>query len=253
MEERYLAYFDYLGFKEFIMNNSDSNLIRGMSNIYRDIEMCLGRGNYNPPNGGVITADIKASNLNCLNISDTVIFWTNDLELESLKELIEVAYEFNWREVRYVFPIRGALTKGKIKINNLFQKNSTGGSYNISCLFGRGIVEAHIKAESQNWAGTVVESSIIEDLLNEERNNDFIEQYAIKYKVPYKDTQDNEDEYVMKLTQGTLNKLAYSNWKEGIISAFKSYNKSTEHPSVQIKIDNTIKHLDAYRETQEEE
>lgn len=71
MKEVYLAYFDFMGFKEFIQNNDDVVLMRRMGHIFRDIEMCLGKGEYKEARNGMILADISNSKLNCLNISDT--------------------------------------------------------------------------------------------------------------------------------------------------------------------------------------
>jgi len=74
LKEVYLAYFDYLGFKEFIENNDDEVLMRRMGHIFRDIEGALGLGKYREPQNGVILSDLSNSSVNCLNISDTVLF-----------------------------------------------------------------------------------------------------------------------------------------------------------------------------------
>src|SRR5690606_27212079 len=195
MKEVYLAYYDFMGFKEFIQNNEDVALMRRMGHIFRDIEICLGQGKYKEPRNGVIIADVSRSKLNCLNISDTVIVWTNDCQLDSLKELINVAYEFNWREIGYNFPLRGTILKGKIKEATGRHINSEGGSYSVQCVYGKGIVDAHLKAESQNWAGTVIDQSIIDDLTNFDQI-DFITEMTTKYEVPYK--TGNSEEYVFK-------------------------------------------------------
>src|SRR5699024_2535937 len=129
MKEVYLAYFDYMGFKEFIVKNEDEELIRRMNHIFRDIEIALGQGKYRAPKNGSILSNLSESTINCLNISDTVLFWTNDCTYESLKTLIKVADEFNWREVNYNFPIRLALVKGKVKEVSEKQTNSYSGSY----------------------------------------------------------------------------------------------------------------------------
>ena len=68
MKEAYLAYFDFMGFKEFVYNNEDEVLMRRMGHIYRDIESSLGRGKNQKPSNGVVMADLSESKLNCLNI-----------------------------------------------------------------------------------------------------------------------------------------------------------------------------------------
>lgn len=248
MKETYLAYFDFLGFKEFILNNEDEVLIQRMGHIYRDIEMALGQGKYNEPKNGVITANFSNSKLNCLNISDTVVFWTNDNELDSLKELLNVAFEFNWKENLYNFPLRGAIIKGKIRIVNGKTKTINGGSYGVSCLYGQGIVNAHLKAESQNWAGTVIDKSIVNEFKSAEEAHDFLKPYAVKYKIPYKNLDYETEEYAFRFTKENINIATFESKSNSINRVFSQDNKSVEHPSVQKKIENTIKYLKSFIE-----
>ncbi|MFY8069003.1 MAG: hypothetical protein ACOVMG_02805 [Flavobacterium sp.] len=250
MKEVFIAYFDFLGFKEFILNNSDENeLMRRMGHIFRDIEFALGLGKIQEPKNGVILADLSESKINALNISDTVVFWTNDTTKESLQELIKVAYEFNWKENLYNFPIRGSISKGKIRIVNGSKKNDFGGSYGVSCLYGKGIVNAHLKAESQDWAGTVIDNSILEEFSTEIEINAFFEPFAVKHKVPYKENRViDSEEFVLRLIKGTLNETSYISTKDNIERVFNQDNKSTSHPSVQRKIKNTIDFLDIFKE-----
>lgn len=240
MKEVYLAYFDFMGFKEFIQNNDDETLLRRMGHIFRDIEICLGQGKYQEPRNGVILSDVSGSKLNCLNISDTVIIWTNDCGLVSLKELINVAYEFNWRELGYNFPLRGTILKGKIKEVTGRKANSEGGSYSVQCIYGKGIVDAHLKAEAQNWAGTVIDQTIIDDLVNFEQI-DLINEITTRYEVPYK--TGNIEEYVFKIKKTPLNDTSLANVLRDIQRVFSMDNKSIVHESVKLKIENTKKFI----------
>lgn len=244
MEEVYLAYFDFLGFKEFIENNEDEVLMRRMGHIFRDIESAIGQGKYQQPQNGVILSDLSNSQVNCLNISDTVLFWTNQCNYESLTELIKVAYEFNWLQILYNFPIRGSIIKGKIRLVSGKQVNSNGGSYSVQCLYGKGLIKAHQKAENQNWAGTVIDQSIIDDLEKVSKGIEFLSDYAIKYKVPYKSDLELNEEYVLKVVKGITNETALKNTKESVSGVFALDNKSIEPKSVQIKIENTIKFIE---------
>ena len=244
MKEVYLAYFDYLGFKEFIENNDDEVLMRRMGHIFRDIEGALGQGKYQEPRNGVILSDLTNSKVNCLNISDTVLFWTNQCDYDSLTELIKVAYEFNWMQILYNFPIRGSIVKGKIRLVSGKHTNTNGGSYSVQCLYGKGLIKAHDKAEYQNWAGTVIDESIITDLESNPNGIEFLSEYAIKYKVPYKIDVDLKEEYVLKIVKGISNETALKNTKESITGVFALDNKSIESTSVQLKIENTLKFID---------
>jgi len=238
MKEVYLAYFDFMGFKEFILNNDDDVLKRRMGHIFRDIEISLGQGKYQEPQRGVILADISTSKLNCLNISDTVLFWTNECNYDSLRELMNVAYTFNWREVGYNFPLRGSVVKGKVHEVSGKNVNGEGGSYSIQCLFGVGLVNAHDLAESQEWAGTVIDNSIIEDLVKEEGGLEFIENLALKYDVPFKKDV-RKEHYAFRLKGGKRSDEALKNALKQVDYVFNLDNKPTDDYRVKLKIKNT--------------
>lgn len=246
MKEVYIAYFDFLGFKEFILKNDYKTLKIRMEHIFRDIEICLGQGKYQDPINGILLADISRSRLNCLNISDTVIFWTKNCELNSLKELINVAYEFNWRENSYNFPLRGCIMKGKINEVTDKKINPMGGSYSVQCVYGKGIIEANEKANCQNWAGTVVDKTIIEDL-RIFGQIEFIKAITLKCNVPYKTNiekvTENIEEYVFKIRKDYLNKTVLKNVLHSIDVVFSQDNKSVDSESVKQKIENTKKFI----------
>lgn len=244
---KYITYFDYLGFKDFIDNNNLEYQKKIISNIFRDIERALGKGKYIETNYGVIS-DISQSKINCLNFSDTIVFWTNDDSIESLNELLIVSHTFNWQAIDYFFPVRGSVVYGEIMHIDFRQPNGGGGVYNINSLFGKGLVKAHQKAESQNWAGTVIDGSII-DILQARQITpaEFLEPYAKKYKVPYKNGIDIADEYVFWITKGKLNDEAFKNIKSNIEKNFADHNKSIDDIRTKEKLDNTIKYLESFR------
>lgn len=242
MKEVYLAYFDFMGFKQFILNNEDEILMRRMGHIFRDIEMCLGKGEYKEARNGMILADISNSKLNCLNISDTVLFWTNDLSEESLLELIQVAYEFNWREVTFNFPLRGSIVKGNVRIVSGKDDTEVGGSYSVQCLYGKGLVYAHDLAENQEWAGTIIDDMVYEDLNSFENGKLISEKNIINYDVPIKDNQ-KKNAKVFKLRQGINNEEHLNNLLNDIERVFSLDNKGIDSLSVQTKIKNTQQFL----------
>ena len=51
---KFIAYFDYLGFKKFILNNDPENQGRIMNNIFRDIVNFLGKGKLKEGKQGVV-------------------------------------------------------------------------------------------------------------------------------------------------------------------------------------------------------
>jgi hypothetical protein len=243
---RFIAYFDYLGFKEFIENNDLEYQRRIVGNNFRDIESALGKGKYKDAPHGVI-ADISNSQINCINFSDTVVFFTNDTTETSLIEILEVAYKFHWQAIDFCFPVRGSLVFGEMVYVDFKQSNGGGGVYNINSVFGKGLVKAHLRADEQHWAGTVLDESFISEIASRGHNLDnFLEPYAKKYKVPYKNGVVREEEYVLNLVKGTLNDIALKNMSKNIRDNFAQYNKSVADDRVQEKISNTLRFLESY-------
>jgi len=115
---------------------------------------------------------------------------------------------------------------------DLKQKNEAGGLYNINSVFGKGLVKAHEKAEKQHWAGTVIDESFIDELVNRGYDVDtFLKPYSKKFKVPYKNGLEFPDEFVMPIIKGQLNDESFKNYGNGIYSDFikltqdKNYEK----------------------------
>jgi len=241
--KKFIAYFDYLGFKKFIENNNVEYQSKIINNIFSDIARSLSKGKYIRHSNGV-TADISNSKLNCINFSDTVVFWTNDDSEESLEEILKVTHIFNCQAILFIFPTRGSLVYGEIVYVDFKQENNVGGNYIINTLYGKGLVKAHEKAEKQHWAGTVIDQSLIEELINRGYQlEDFFKPYAMLYKVPYKNGQEFPDEYVFRLVTSDLNYENFKNLEKKIRENFAQHNKTVDSQDINEKIDNTIKFL----------
>lgn len=247
--KKFIAYFDYLGFKQFIENNSLEYQKRTIDKNFRDIQIALGQGKSKKVSHGVV-ADLSNSKINCINFSDTIVFWTNDDTKASLMEILKVAHEFNWKAINLFFPARGSIVYDEIEYVDFNQKNEAGGLYNVNSVFGKGLVRAHEKAEKQHWAGTVFDESFIDVLINRDYEIDvFLKPYAKRYKVPYKNRLELPDEYVMRIIKGQLDDEAYKHYGKRIRENFAKHNKSVDNDDVQQKIENTIQFLKSFYKT----
>ena len=178
-----------------------------------------------------------------------MVFWTNDASTESLIELLRVAHKFNWQAIDFFFPARGAIVFGDIIHADFRQKNEAGGMYNLNSIYGKGLVNAHLKTENQDWAGSVIDQSVINVLLARDINPDeFLKEYAKKYKIPYKlGFELDEDEFALNIITGDLNDEAFKNYSADIEENFAKHNKSIENPGVKRKMKNTIKFLESFK------
>jgi hypothetical protein len=247
---KFLAYFDYLGFKDFIERNDVETQQKIILSNFRDIEMALAEGKIKQSDFGVV-ADLSKFTLGCTIFSDTVLFWSQDNSIESLQEILITALRFNWQCIDYCFPARGSIVYGEFNVVEFNYKGVGGGKYNINSVFGKGLIQAYQKAEGQNWAGTVIDNSVISFLESNGYDlNKYVLPFAKKYKVPYRDSiPDQKEEWVLNLVteSATITEEAFKNMKTNIIDNFSQYNKRTNDTRVQQKIANTIDFLSSYR------
>jgi hypothetical protein len=242
---KFITYFDYLGFGDFIRNNELDYQRKIMANIFRDIESALAKGKLIDAKHGVI-ADLTHSKVHCINFSDTVVFWTNDISVESVAELLHITHIFNWQANLFFFPVRGTMTMGELERVEFSQKSGLGGSYNINSVYGKGLVTAHEIAENQKWAGTLLDENVEEFIIaNLDNSKDVLEIYTKPFNVPFKTGIKNMK--VFNLIKGELNDIAFANYSKGIIDNFANHKKGIENHSVKEKIDNTINFLASYR------
>lgn len=242
--KKFIAYFDLLGYKEFLLRNSEEHLRRRASHILRDIELSLSQDKTKKAGMGAV-ADLSNVTINCLNISDTVIFSSQDDSIESCLELLNVSYAFNWKQILFNFPVRGCIIYDNFEMVTGQQYNAKGASYSPNLMYGKGLYSAHEKVELLNWAGTVIDSSLVEQMIDKKEFYDFLKEKAIKYKVPYKGFY--RTEYALRLVHGELNDVALANEIRNITGVFESDSKSVT-PSVEEKMKNTIEFLKVFKE-----
>lgn len=246
--KKLIAYFDYLGFKDFIEKNDLDFQIRIMNNNFRDIEDGIAHGEHRKSTRGGYVADLSKSTLNAINFSDTIVIWSKDDSLDSFLELIKASFRFNHRSVTMTFPIRGMIVLDELESVAFNYTNDVGGTYNINSVFGKGLVKAHVQAEQQQWAGTVISEEVIDKFKSEGVDIDqVLEPYAQRYKVPYKPPFDIPyEEYALKLVTG-INDEFFKNVSKGITENFSQYNKDATHKSTQEKLANTIAYLGSHQ------
>lgn len=246
--KNFIAYFDFLGFKTFVEKNSIEVQENVLSRIFRDLEFSLSNGKYFQTSNGIIN-DLSNSEINAINFSDTVVLWSQNDKIESLQKLLIAAHKFNYSAIlNLAFPVRGAIVFDEIC--DAFHDVKNKSYYRINTVFGNGIIQAHNKANCQNWAGTVIDQSVIEKIIEFNQSPlQFLNEYAKIYKVPYKGNNEiYEREFVLSLVKGQLplNKIAFESFKNDVELGFKSNNKEFDKPEIIDKLNNTLSFLESY-------
>lgn len=103
------------------------------------------------------------------------------------------------------------------------RETSNNSLYTVRCLYGKGLVKAHKKAESQKWADTVIDQAIIDDLNKSQYSKSF-KTFCLKYKIPYKKDIPNPEEYAFKLIEEINSEQHLSNFKNSVRQLFLAEN-----------------------------
>ncbi len=208
-----------------------------IGNNLREIGNAMASGKLTETKGGFIP-DTSGTDINCLNFSDTIIFWSNDDSVTALEEILKISFTFNARTNLFFFPVRGSLVHGE-----LYCLNESMHSLTVNSVFGKGLIEAYSNAESLDWAGTVINESIISYLKrNDIEIEDYLSRFCIEYEVPYRNNQ-KKLEYALRLIAGSLNNDSYENYCSSIETNFNNYKKSTSSRSAKRKLKNTTDFL----------
>lgn len=241
--KQFIAYFDYLGFKQLLEGNDEERLENRAGHILRDLGMALAYDKDPVLDDGIFRPDISNNSINCLNISDTVIFWTIADTIANAKELFEVAYSFNWRSNLHNLPVRGCLIYDSFKFNNYSQRNSQDAIYSTNLMYGKGLLKVHNKVENLNWAGTVIDDSFVTKIRKEANFSTFFDDKVKEYLIPYKGYYCKE--IAMQIGKPIIdNEVALTNVIKMIKENFESDFK-TITPSVEEKMNNTIKFIES--------
>lgn len=250
--ETFIAFFDILGFKEFIFNNDFDETKRLFGHLLRDTQTALSKENYLEVPQGIVP-DLSFQKVNALHVSDSIVFWTNTSTAADFEELVNVCYSFYWRSLQTTFPLRGCLTFGEIDFNPNTIKNSNGIYFHNYSLIGKGLVEAYLKAESLEYAGCLLDKKAIAKVDDKLINDLIYDQKLCMYKVPCKTGFSYE--HVFRPNRGDHNDVSFRNTANRIKNLFTyaSKNDIEKLPSsVLNKMNNTIDFISFFRETDRE-
>jgi hypothetical protein len=241
--KRFIAYFDYLGFKEFILQNSEEELERRLGRFIYSITSSISEKHFQPT-PTTLQVDLSESNINFLNISDTLIFWTKDDTVESCKELLEIAYRLNINAIQQFLPIRGCVVYDYFKVKFGQEQNEKGTYFGLNYMFGKGLINAHLKTEQLNWAGAVIDNSVVSRIENETQFGPFINDLAKEYEIPYKGFYRKEYAFLFA-KESEMNQEIYERFIQIFKITFEMDSKSIT-PSVQEKMNNTFTFLKSH-------
>lgn len=226
---------------------------RLFQHLLRDTQTALSGEKFVHLNQSTIVPDLNNQKVNCLHVSDSIVFWTNGQTESDFLELVSVCYSFYWRSLQTTFPLRGCLTFGEIDFNPSTINTINGVNFYNYSLIGKGLVDAYLKAESIEYAGCFIDKTAIKKVSDSTINNLIYDQKICMYKVPFKTSENYEN--VFRPVKGNHNDVSFRNTANGIKSLF-TYASKTDidnmSKSVKRKMNNTIDFISYFRETDKE-
>jgi hypothetical protein len=244
---KFIAYFDILGYKEYIYTKEERiDLInRDMEHLLRDTQLSLA-GNKLIPKENVsfgLIPDLENKKVNCLNISDSIVFWTNDDSKESFNDIFEVSKDFYLKTLNgSKFLLRGSLGYGSLEYRpsqHIGEKIYAG-----QLLYGKALIETYIVAETQQSASFCLSESMV-TFLGEYIKNLESQKQIIKNTVFFKNEVEPRKVYLIPPIKGWFNaameqvlKNRFIIIKEERVITEEDFAKMKDE--VKLKMDNTI-------------
>lgn len=229
----YLAYFDILGFQHIVAKLSNEELDELYSKIMRDTQWA-----YADDGKQVSRIELHPVFLNSLikavNVSDSIVFFSKDDSEDSLKAMLKAVSKFvSWLETHC--SCRGCLVHGSFNYLLGNVKNATDEiAYNVSAIYGKALIEAYKKAESQEWIGCFIDESVINhSSANGFKSNNF--EHYVEYEIPFKKSIKKKG-FVLKMTLSDSNGIAH----EDQVKALFERNRLEFSDEVRLKYENTL-------------
>lgn len=233
--EVFIAYFDILGFKNIVKNKSTKELHAFYEKIVIASQMALSKGKR--IKSDFVTEsipDLQFQDINCLHVSDSIIFWTNSNTMDEFQKIFDVCKIF----ISYhplIYPLlRGCLTCGDILFNPDFIK-ARNALFVQSSLYGKGLVKAYEIAESLQLSGCIVDyqlSTTIKNNITIKEGFDYLYQ-----EISYKNV--NKKDYIIVPFQITSERH-----RSNILKTYKdgykfSSSEETWDDNIKMKLQNT--------------
>lgn len=249
----YVAFLDVLGFKDLVNNNSHEDLVRKYQNLFAaNTESSLANGAFTVvENDGkrMAMADCTKITVNSIIISDSVILWTPNASMKSFIDIIVATRNMLVQGIFTGMPLRGGIAIGPL--SRLSGRLNSQTENVVETFVGKALVEANQIESSQQWAGCVISPKAVAFYTEDyQRHSTTLPDLAsvdylidagliINYNVPMHCGL--ESHTVINWPRG--NKTPPS--RSTVQQAFGMHKKSTDHPTIQIKINNTLQFLDA--------
>jgi hypothetical protein len=236
----YIAFFDILGFKEIVKNESLSELNRRFNNLIRDSQLSLSDGKITQNEFNDFVPDSNQFKVNCIHISDSIIFWTKNNSQTAFHDIFSVARYFYRQSFSSHFIVRGSVAYDEIHFTPNRFENKDNFFFGNYSMIGKAIVSAYELGESLQLSACALHQSVLEQI-----DNAIIEDYLMKrdivlYNTPVKNNG-LEEYYLITPKDHDFNETSLENFSSRFQSkTIRGLYGQMMPIAVKLKLDNTI-------------
>lgn len=161
--DRYVAYFDIMGFKDMVLRTSHEEIYRMMLKIDQNIREMA----------DIQWGDSTSKLIKTTNYSDSIIIYSKDDSDDSLYSFVCTVAAFTNDLLTEAIPYKGAVAFGKMTLDT---KNSI--------FFGQPLIDAYLLQEELEFYGVIAHATIEKEIeeKNKKKKIPFIESYSCNLK-----------------------------------------------------------------------
>lgn len=169
---RFVAFLDILGFKDWVMRKSHDDIYKSLQEISK-CKKQIEKGTSNEENAGDTEVYVA-------NFSDSIIIFSKNDNLDSFNYFLLATSKFFTKAFKKQIPIKGAIAHGEISVNKTQQ-----------IYFGQPLIDAYLMEEEVNYMGIVAHNSIDSYIAQikqkeEKKTSEIIEKMLFEEKTPLK-------------------------------------------------------------------
>jgi hypothetical protein len=221
--ERFVAFFDIMGFKDYLSRHTHAEVYNEMSKISKNINQIYSIKEQKFP--------LFAGKIHTATFSDSIILFSKDNSIDSFNSFSLITAWLFKSIIKDSFPVKGAIAHGKIVVNK---------SNNI--YFGQPIIDAYELQEDVNYYGIVAHHTI-EEYLSKNDTTKFFEMIYFDTDTPLK--SGNIHHYNIDWFNYNIRANRDPNeTKNQIIAKIKNFRINTSGRP-RIYIDNTLRILES--------
>jgi len=212
-QERFIAFFDIMGFKDLVQKNSHENIVDKLSNLRSNMAQ------INKVKNAKLFEDfgVENSQTKWITFSDSLIIFSKGNELKDLIKIIVEASYILFTSIQDGLPIKGAISCGTLTVD-----------FENSMFFGQSLIDAYLLHDELEMYNAIIDHSA-EAKIKSFGDVPILKKMITNYRVPMRSG---------RITHQVLKPINEEYLKKYLDSVEKLYTTVSGRP--RIYIDNSL-------------